>query len=123
MRSELACGGGMARRLRIHYPGATFHVFQRGNNRCGVFEDDVDRNRFLLYLQLSAAQLDTRIHGFALMETHYHLLLTPTVNNGLPRTMKRLLEQYVRYFNRRHVRIGGLWSGRYGSVLIKDERQ
>ncbi len=30
----------MARKLRIHYEGALYHVICRGNNRAFVFEED-----------------------------------------------------------------------------------
>jgi hypothetical protein len=30
----------MARKLRIQYPGAIYHVMNRGDRREGVFEDD-----------------------------------------------------------------------------------
>ena len=37
----------MARPLRIQYPGAVYHVTCRGNERKALFQDDVDRHRFL----------------------------------------------------------------------------
>ena len=37
----------MARKLRIQYPGAIFHVMNRGDRRQDIFEDDQDRRRFL----------------------------------------------------------------------------
>ena len=43
----------MARALRIQYPGALYHVTNRGNERKAVFQDDVDRNEFLAILSRS----------------------------------------------------------------------
>ena len=63
-----------------------------------------------------------RVHGYALMDTHYHLLVTPPDPVCLPATMKELGGRYVRYFNRRYERIGTLWNGRYRDLLIHDER-
>jgi hypothetical protein len=37
----------MARKLRIQYPGAMYHVMSRGNRREPIFQDDSDRERFL----------------------------------------------------------------------------
>src|SRR5437868_6269367 len=37
----------MARKLRIQYPGAMYHVMNRGDRREAIFEDDQDRQRFL----------------------------------------------------------------------------
>ena len=41
----------MARKSRIHYPGALYHVILRGNAGDTVFFDEVDRCRFYLLLQ------------------------------------------------------------------------
>jgi len=56
------------------------------------------------------------------MPNHFHLLVTPTASNGLPRFMKALDGTYVVYYNRRHQRIGTLWNGRYRGILIEDAR-
>ncbi len=39
--------GGRARKLRIQYPGATFHVMNRGDRQEPILGDDRDRERFL----------------------------------------------------------------------------
>jgi len=38
---------GMARKLRIQYPGAVYHVMNRGDRRESIFHDDDDRQRFI----------------------------------------------------------------------------
>jgi len=43
----------MARKLRIHFPGAVYHVMLRGNAGEDIFFSDVDRYRFYLILQES----------------------------------------------------------------------
>ena len=37
----------MARPLRIQYPGAIYHVMNRGDQREDIFRDDQDRDQFL----------------------------------------------------------------------------
>jgi hypothetical protein len=37
----------MARKLRVEYPGAIYHVINRGDRREPIFRDDADRQRFL----------------------------------------------------------------------------
>jgi hypothetical protein len=37
----------MSRKLRIEYPGAMYHVMNRGDQREDIFRDDEDRQRFL----------------------------------------------------------------------------
>jgi hypothetical protein len=37
----------MARKLRVEYAGAIYHVMNRGDRRELIFIDDVDRQRFV----------------------------------------------------------------------------
>jgi putative transposase len=37
----------MARKLRVRYPGALYHVMNRGDRREAIFKDDPDRERFV----------------------------------------------------------------------------
>ncbi len=37
----------MPRKLRLQYPGAIYHLMNRGDRRDNIFEDDEDRHRFL----------------------------------------------------------------------------
>jgi hypothetical protein len=41
----------MARPLRIEFPGAFFHLTERGDRRDAIYEDDVDRVDSDRYLQ------------------------------------------------------------------------
>jgi hypothetical protein len=40
----------MSRNLRIEYPGAMYHVMNRGDQREDIFRDDQDRQKFLTTL-------------------------------------------------------------------------
>jgi REP element-mobilizing transposase RayT len=37
----------MARKLRVEYSGAIYHVMNRGDRREAIFRDDADRKRFM----------------------------------------------------------------------------
>jgi REP-associated tyrosine transposase len=112
----------MARKRRVYIPGACVHVTQRGNNRGTAFGDDDDREAFLALLAAVAACQGVQIHGFALMTTHYHLLVTPESETALPRTVQCFGGSYVQCFNRKYQRTGTLWDGRYGGANVCDER-
>ncbi len=71
----------MARPLRIEYPGAWYHFTCRGNERNRIFKDDTDRKEFLSILKDSLEKYATQLHGYVLMENHFHLILhTPSGN-------------------------------------------
>ena len=40
----------MARKLRVEYAGAVYHVLNRGDRREAIFRDDADREAFLAAL-------------------------------------------------------------------------
>lgn len=46
----------MARKLRIEFEGAIYHVTIRGVERRAIFRDDADRERFVGQLADSASQ-------------------------------------------------------------------
>jgi putative transposase len=112
----------MPRRRRIFIVGLSAHIIQRGNNRAPIFGTPTDYHHFLELLQRFARGYYVAIHAFVLMTNHYHLILTPLSDGGIPKMMKALDAGYVRYFNKRQNRIGTLWNGRYRGLPIEDER-
>jgi putative transposase len=107
----------MARKLRVEYPGAIYHVMNRGDRREPIFKDDQDRRRFLSTLGEMCDKTQWQIHAWCLMPNHFHLVLeTPRAN--LVAGMKWLLATYTSRFNRRHKVFGHLFSGRYKSVVV-----
>ena len=107
----------MARKLRLEYPGAIYHVMNRGDRREAIFTDDADRQRFLDCLGEACAKTQWQVHAFCLMPNHFHLVLeTPRAN--LVAGMKWVLGTYTSRFNRRHKFFGHLFSGRYKSLIV-----
>lgn len=107
----------MARPLRIQYPGAFYHITNRGNERKPIFRDDADRSRFLEILAQSVANYQVVVHSFVMMSNHYHLLVETPLGN-LAEFMRHFNITYTSHFNRRHRRAGHLFQGRYKSVLV-----
>jgi putative transposase len=102
--------------------GLSVHVIQRGNNRGTIFALQNDYENFLELLRRASRDYAVFVHAFVLMTTHFHLIATPTSEDGLPKMMKALDGGYVRYYNKRQQRVGTLWNGRYRGLLIDDER-
>lgn len=108
----------MARPLRIEYPGAYYHVMNRGNAGQRVFGGNKEREKFLEYLGKAADRYFTKIHTYCLMSNHYHLLIeTPEPN--LSTTIQWLNVSYAAYYNKKHDRRGHLFQGRYKAILIE----
>lgn len=112
----------MARLPRLTLPGYPHHLIQRGNNRQAIFDSEPDYETLLAMLDENARKFAVDIHGYVLMTNHFHLLATPTTQDGLPLLMQAVGRRYVRYFNQRQSRSGTLWEGRYRSTLIQADR-
>lgn len=95
----------MARKGRVEFAGAVYHVLDRGDRREAIFGDDEDRQTFLRTLGEVCRRTGWQVHAYVLMSNHYHLLLgTPEPN--LVVGMKWFQSTYTMRFNRRH-RVGG----------------
>ncbi len=107
----------MARKVRVEYPGAIYHIMNRGDRREPIFKDDADRQRFVETLAEACAKTGWQIHAYVLMPNHFHLVVeTPQPN--LVAGMKWFLGTYTGRFNRRHKLFGHLFSGRYKSLFV-----
>ena len=107
----------MPRKLGLEYPGAIYHVMNRGDRREAIFWDDRDRSRFLETLAESCEKTGWQVHAYGLMGNHFHLVVeTPRAN--LCAGMHWLLGTYTTRLNRRHRRFGHLFSGRYKSLRV-----
>src|SRR5271168_1345006 len=108
----------MARKLRIQYAGAVYHVMHRGDRREAVFEDDQDRQRFLETVSEACQKTAWQIHAYCLMRNHFHLVVeTPQPN--LVVGMKWLLGVYTKRFNIGHKECGHLFAGRYKALHVE----
>ena len=110
----------MARPLRIEYPGACYHVMNRGNRREDIFITNRDRISFVDGLADSCEIYDVRLIGYVLMPNHFHFLLqTPQAN--LSEFMRHFLVTYTVRFNRRNDRMGHVFQGRFKSLLVEED--
>ncbi len=123
-----------------------YHILNRGVEKRQIFMDKQDYLRFIhnLYELNNQDRVETTYHNFrdygnngkiakvnkkprkplvdimafCLMPNHYHTLLTPRVENGIPRFMQKVNMGYSKYFNQKYVRTGTLFQGRYRNILV-----
>jgi putative transposase len=53
----------MARKPNGEYPGAVYHVMNRGDRRAVIFKDDADRERFLGTLAEAGGKTGSQVHA------------------------------------------------------------
>jgi REP element-mobilizing transposase RayT len=107
----------MARKPRIHYPGAVYHVILRGNAGQPIFFDERDRYRFYLFMQYVVEKFACRIHGFCCMTNHSHLVIQ-TSDIPLSQIMQNLSLRYTKWINYTQSRTGHVFQGRYKALLL-----
>jgi putative transposase len=107
---------------RIFIEGMTQHVIQRGNNRADIFKASADYELFCALLHDASLRFGMSIHGYVLMTNHFHLMVAPQRRSSVPGAMQAIGRRYVPYFNDQHQRTGGLFEGRYRSMLVDEER-
>lgn len=109
----------MARKLRIQYEGAIYHVINRGNYRRDVFESAGAAQAFEVALIEACEVHGWRLHAHVVMRNHYHLAVeTPRAN--LVEGMHWLQSTFATRFNRLRQERGHLFQGRYQALLVED---
>lgn len=111
----------MPRRPRLALQGVPLHLIQRGNNRQACFFAEEDYRFYLEWLAEHAGKTGCRVHAYALMTNHVHLLISADKTDAPGALMKALGQRYVQYVNRVYRRSGTLWEGRFRSCPIQEE--
>lgn len=125
-----------------------YHVLNRGVDKRQIFIDKQDHFRFIHNLYEFNGQERTELNyykfrdygangkiaevkkkdrkpladilAFCLMPNHYHLLLSPKKEGGVPQFMQKVGMGYSKYFNQKYERKGTLFQGRYKHILVSD---
>lgn len=108
----------MARKLRLEYAGACYHVINRGNYRRNVFAANGAAEAFERCLDEAAVKFGWRVHAYVIMRNHFHLALeTPEPN--LSGGMKWLQGTWAMRFNRYRAENGRPFQGRYKGLHVE----
>src|SRR5690625_3281078 len=103
------------RKNRIEYPGAMYHVLNRGNYRRDLFVLGRSGEAFEKCLFEVAERCGWRLFAYVLMSNHYHLALeTPEAN--LVAGMQWLQSTFANRFNRFRNERGHVFQGRYKAL-------
>lgn len=108
----------MARKPRVHFPGALYHVIARGNQRQKIFRSSEDYTYYLGLLGRYQQRYGFRLYAYVLMSNHVHLLMEAG-QVPLSKIMQGLQQTYTLYFNRRYHLVGHLFQGRYKAIVCE----
>ncbi len=110
----------MARKQRVHYPGAVYHVMVRGNNGEGVFSGDLHKSEYIKILSHYQKRFSFRVHAFCIMDNHAHLLMK-VKDIPLSAIMQRVQQVYTQWYNRTYARTGHVFQQRYKALVCNKE--
>jgi putative transposase len=110
----------MARKLRIEYGNARYHVINRGNYREPIFAEAGAREAFMTCLAEAVEKTGWVVHAFVLMNNHYHLALE-TPQGNLVEGMRWLQATFANRFNRFRGEHGHVFQGRYKALLVEGD--
>lgn len=107
----------MARKTRVFYPGALYHVMLRGNHGEKIFFSNDDRHYFYKLIDEGINRFDYHVHAFCLMINHVHLAIQVS-NTSLSKIIQNLAFRYSRWVNKKQRRVGHLFQGRHKAILV-----
>lgn len=107
----------MSRRQRLHVPGGTYYVVQRGSTTRPIFSQQQDYPLFERLLATALRRTGARLHAFCWTPDAIHLALQiDSVSVG--RFMQGITSRYARSIHERAAESGHFFRQRYRAVLI-----
>lgn len=107
----------MARKPRIHFSGAVYHVILKGLENQAIFKTVGDRRTWEGLVDEGAARFGHTIHAYCWAKDHVQMAVQVS-DAPLSKVMQNLSFRYTRYFNKQHKRTGPLFHGRYRAILV-----
>lgn len=111
----------MARKPRIEYTGALYHVMCKGNNGEKVFAQDQQKDLYVKIITQYKLKYDFKLYAYCIMDTHVHLLLEM---NSIPlsKIMQGIQQVYTQKYNKILDRTGHVFQQRYKAILCNKEK-
>ena len=110
----------MGTKKRVWYPGAKYHIMNRGNRRSDIFKDEEDYQVYLTILEETIRKYKYIILSYCLMTNHVHLQIQ-TTDIELSKIMRFINLSYTKFFNNKYNFIGHLFQGRYKAEIIETD--
>ncbi len=131
----------MSRDYKQFAPKEIYHVFNRGVAKIDIFNEDADYLLFMDRLQENLnppkkapySELGYRrkllpsssfkLICYCLMPNHFHLVIHQETELPISKLMSKMCTGYVKYFNKKYDRVGGLFQDQYKAVRVTSDMQ
>lgn len=105
----------MARKPRVHYEGALYHVICRGNNRSWIFKESGEKSKYLEIIKHYKKKYQFKLYAYCIMDNHAHLLIE-VGHVPLSKIMQGIQQVYTQQYNKNHKRTGHVFEQRYKAI-------
>ena len=112
----------MSRQKRQLSKNGLYHIICRGISRQNIFEESSDYIKLKDIIRKVLNQTEAELYAFCFMTNHIHLFLKENKPGDISKIMAKILSHYATWFNIKYMRSGALFSNRYKSEPIEDER-
>ena len=122
--------------------GQFYHIYNRGNAKANIFQDEDDYSYFLYKLKQNLFPSEFTkgnnkilprstplpddsfsLVSYCLMPNHFHLLLRQNKDIAPSKLMLKLCTSYSKYFNKKYDRVGHLFQDQFKQVIIEEDKQ
>lgn len=111
----------MPRRPRLHFKNCIYHIYNRGNNKRNIFNNDKDYIKFLELVFEIADELQILILFYSLQPNHFHICIF-TYKDNISKYLQKLFQRYTQYFNLKYNNVGNLFQKRCKSIIVFDNK-
>ena len=111
----------MRPRRPAYQAGPYYHIYNRGAHRESIFRNEDNYLFVLLKIKHYCRELALTLIAYCLMPNHYHWLVRQDGEQPAGRLAQRVFNSYTKAYNKRYVRQGTLFEGRYRAIHVDRE--
>ncbi|MGB8957557.1 MAG: transposase [Candidatus Aminicenantales bacterium] len=111
----------MPRTARELLDDGYFHIYNRGNDRQGVFHSRLDYLVFIGLMREAKSRFPLSLLGFCLMPNHFHFIIHAKCADNIRAFVHWTMTCYTRHYQTSYETSGHLWQGRFKSLPIDRE--
>ena len=112
----------MSRQARKLSQSGLYHIIFRGISRQNIFEEEHDYLKLKEIIKKVKTEMQFELYAYCFMTNHVHLFIKEKNMGDIAKIMTKILSHYATWFNIKYLRTGALFSNRYKSEPVEDER-
>ncbi len=99
-----------------------YHVILNFIKELTVFSEKIERQEMIRILMIVMKKMNCKIYAHAIMLNHVHLIIKEGEERKLSSIVISISTRFAKFYNRHHERKGRVFSRRYNSRPVNDDR-